>query len=186
MEGFTLIDGIVAGVILVSALLAYSRGLVREALSIVGWIVAAVVAFVFADQVRPLMQEIPVLGDFLAGSCELAIIAAFGILFAIALALTSLFTPAFSSVVRNSVLGGIDQAAGFVFGVARGILLVAIAFFVYDTVLTSQQVALVDESRSAVVFSRMTGQIANEDPERALGWITTKYEELTLVCTAEG
>ena len=37
MEGFTLIDGIVALVIVLSALLAYSRGFVREAMAIVGW-----------------------------------------------------------------------------------------------------------------------------------------------------
>jgi membrane protein required for colicin V production len=39
MEGFTIFDGVVAGVILISAVLAYSRGFVREAMSIAGWIV---------------------------------------------------------------------------------------------------------------------------------------------------
>ena len=34
MEGFTLIDGLVALVIVLSAILAYSRGLVREAMAI--------------------------------------------------------------------------------------------------------------------------------------------------------
>ena len=38
MEGFTIIDGVVALVIVVSALLAYSRGIVREAMAILGWI----------------------------------------------------------------------------------------------------------------------------------------------------
>ena len=38
MEGFTLIDGVVALVIVLSAILAYSRGFVREAMAIVGWI----------------------------------------------------------------------------------------------------------------------------------------------------
>ena len=41
----------VAVVIVVSALLAYSRGLVRELLAIAGWIGATIVAFIFADQV---------------------------------------------------------------------------------------------------------------------------------------
>ena len=40
MHGFTLVDGIVLAVIVLSAVLAYARGLVREALSIAGWIVA--------------------------------------------------------------------------------------------------------------------------------------------------
>ena len=38
MDGFTIVDGIVAGVIVISAILAYSRGFVREVMSIVGWI----------------------------------------------------------------------------------------------------------------------------------------------------
>ena len=48
MDGFTIIDGVVALVIVLSALLAYSRGFVRESLAIAGWIAAGIVAFIFA------------------------------------------------------------------------------------------------------------------------------------------
>jgi membrane protein required for colicin V production len=177
MEGFTIIDGVVALVIVLSALLAYGRGLVREGMAILGWVAAAVLAFLFAPQVEPLVREIPVIGDFLADSCELSIIGAFAIVFVV-----SLFTPLFSSLVQRSALGGVDQGLGFVFGVARGILLVAIAFFVYQTVMTGQQYTIVEESRSAVVFSRFTGQIEQQNPEAALGWITSRYEALVGNC----
>ena len=80
MEGFTIIDGVVALVIVLSALLAYGRGLVRELMAIVGWVAAAILAFLFAPQVEPLVREIPVVGEFLADSCELSIIGAFAIL----------------------------------------------------------------------------------------------------------
>jgi membrane protein required for colicin V production len=182
MEGFTIIDGVVALVIVLSALLAYGRGLVREGMAILGWVAAAVLAFLFAPQVEPLVREIPVIGDFLADSCELSIIGAFAIVFAVALIVVSLFTPLFSSLVQRSALGGVDQGLGFVFGVARGILLVAIAFFVYQTVMTGQQYTIVEESRSAVVFSRFTGQIEQQNPEAALGWITSRYEALVGNC----
>ncbi|GAA6162734.1 CvpA family protein [Pelagimonas sp. KU-00592-HH] len=182
MEGFTVIDGVVAGVIIISALLAYSRGLVREGMAIVGWIAAAILAFMFAPQVEPLVKEIPVVGEYLADSCELSIIASFAIVFALSLVIVSLFTPLFSSLVQRSALGGIDQGLGFLFGVLRGILLVAIAFFVYETIATSQAIPMVDDSRSAAVFSRMTDQIEDRDPAQALGWITTQYEELVGVC----
>ena len=182
MEGFTIIDGVVALVIVLSALLAYGRGLVREGMAILGWVAAAVLAFLFAPQVEPLVREIPVIGDFLADSCELSIIGAFAIVFAVALIVVSLFTPLFSSLVQRSALGGVDQGLGFVFGVARGILLVAIAFFVYQTVMPGQQYTIVEESRSAVVFSRFTGQIEQQNPEAALGWITSRYEALVGNC----
>lgn len=184
MEGFTIIDGVVAGIIVISALLAYSRGVVREVMAIIGWIAAAIVAFIFADQVQPLVKEIPVVGGFLADSCELSVIGAFAIVFAVTLLVVSIFTPLFSHLVSRSVLGGLDQALGFLFGVARGILLVAIGFFVYDTVITAQDIPMVDDSRSAAVFSRFTDKIEEQDPDQALGWITAQYEELVSNCDA--
>ncbi|MEJ6401568.1 CvpA family protein [Yoonia sp. 2307UL14-13] len=182
MEGFTLLDAGVAFIILVSGVLAYSRGFVREAMAILGWIGATIVAFIFADQVEPLIKQTPVIGDFIGDSCELAIIAAFAAVFAVALVVVSIFTPLFSSVVQRSALGGVDQALGFFFGVLRGILLVAVAFFVYDTVFANQEVPIVDDSRSAVVFAQMTGQLEDQDPEQALGWITEQYQQLVGTC----
>ena len=66
MTGFTLIDGIVAAVIVLSAILAYARGFVRESLAILGWIGAAILAFLFAAAMRPLIAQVPVLNRFLA------------------------------------------------------------------------------------------------------------------------
>lgn len=182
MEGFTIIDGVVALVVVVSALLAYSRGLVRELMAIVGWVAAAVLAFIFAPQVEPLVREIPVVGEFIADSCELSIIGAFALVFAAALIIVSLFTPLFSSLVRHSALGGIDQGLGFLFGVARGVLLVAIAFFVYDAVVTGANYTMVDESRSAAVFGQFSENIREQNPDRALGWVTQQYEQLVGSC----
>ncbi len=184
MEGFTIIDAVVAAVIVISALLAYSRGFVREAMAIAGWIGATILAFIFADQVEPLVKQIPVLGDFIGDSCELSIIAAFALVFAIALVVVSIFTPLFSTLVQRSALGGLDQGAGFLFGVLRGILLVAVAFFVYQTVLSAQDIPMVEDSRSAKVFAQFTGQIADRDPEAALGWLTTQYDQLVGTCGA--
>jgi membrane protein required for colicin V production len=185
MEGFTIIDGVVAVVIVVSALLAYSRGFVREVLAIGGWIGAAILAFLFADQARPLLQQIPLPEQlsFIWASCELSIIAAFAAVFAVALIVFAIFTPLFSGVVQRSALGGVDQGLGFLFGVARGVLLVAVAFFVYQTALAGQDIPMVEDSRASAVFARLTGQIAEQDPEAALGWVTTQYEQLVGACT---
>ncbi len=184
MEGFTIIDGVVALFIVLSALLAYSRGFVREALAIAGWVVAGILAFVFAPQVEPLVKEIPVVGEFIADSCELSMIGAFAAVFAVGLIVASLITPLFSSLVQRSVLGGLDQGVGFIFGVARGVLLVAIAYFVYQTVVTSQSIQIIDDSRSARVFSQLTDKVQDGNPEQALGWVTRKYEELIGSCDA--
>jgi len=72
MEGFTLVDGGSALILLISAVLAYSRGLVREVLSIAGWVAAAIAAFFFAGRVEPLIREVPILSDIIGNSCELS------------------------------------------------------------------------------------------------------------------
>jgi len=184
MEDFTLVDAGVALLIVLSGVLAYSRGFVREAMAILGWVGATIVAFIFADQVEPLVRQIPVAGDFIGDSCELAIIAAFAIVFAVALVVVSIFTPLFSTVIQRSALGGIDQGLGFLFGVFRGILLVAVAFFVYDTIFANQAIEIIDNSRSAQVFAQLTGQIEQQNPEQALGWITEQYQQLVGTCGA--
>ena len=175
---FTIVDGVVAIIIVLSALLAYSRGFVREAMAIAGWVGATVLAFIFAKHAEPLIRQIPVLGDFIGDSPELSIIAAFAAVFAVALVVFSIFTPLFSSLIQRSALGGLDQGLGFVFGVARGILLVAVAFFVYQTVLSTQKIEMIENSRSAVIFSQFTGQIDDQDPQAFLGWLQSKYGEL--------
>lgn len=182
MEGFTLIDGLAAGIVVLSAILSYSRGFVREAMAIVGWVGAAVLAFVFAPSVQPLVKEIPVLDKFLADSCELSIIAAFAGVFAVGLVAASLFTPLFSSVVQRSALGGLDQGLGFLFGVARGVLLVAVAFFVYDKASLTNSIPMVDNSRSAKVFASFQDNINAMVPENVPNWIVARYNDLTSAC----
>lgn len=182
MQGFTLIDGAVAAVIVISAILAYSRGLVREVMAIVGWVAAAILAFVFAPSAQPLMQELPFIGDFLGNNCEIAVIAAFAAVFTLALVVVSLFTPLFSSLIRDTALGGVDRSLGFLFGAARGVLLVLVAFILYDRVLAGEPVAMIDGSRSAQIFAQSQAQLDQMVPTDAPGWIVQRYDELTSVC----
>ncbi|MBM2574697.1 CvpA family protein [Jannaschia sp. Os4] len=181
MEGFTIVDAVVAAVIVISAILAFSRGLVRESMAIVGWIAAAIVAFTFAGAAEPLVKELPYVGEFLEG-CELGVIASFAVVFALALVVVSFFTPLLSSAVRHSALGAVDQGLGFVFGVLRGILLVAVGFVVYDRVVVDDGVAVVEDSRSAAIFSRSKDNIEAQIPSDAPGWILERYESLVGKC----
>lgn len=184
MDGFNIIDAVVLGVIILSAILAYARGFVREAMAIVGWIAAAVVAYIFAPQAEPLIKEIPVLNKFLAGSCELSILAAFAAVFALALVILAFFTPLLSSAVRHSVLGGLDSALGFLFGVARGVLLVAVAFIVYQRAMADQAIPMVSESRSAAIFSDFETKLNTTIPTDLPAWIEKTYQGLVGNCGA--
>ncbi|MCL1629656.1 MULTISPECIES: CvpA family protein [Roseinatronobacter] len=182
MDAFTIVDAAVAIIIIVSGILAYSRGFVRETLAIIGWIVAAILAFMLAPAAQPLIREIPYIGDFLGDSCELTVIAAFAAVFALALVLASLFTPLFSSFIRNSALGGIDQGLGFFFGVVRGILLVAVALLVFDRAVPPGSVEMVENSRSAAIFGQLSGNLNDAVPTDAPNWLVARYEQLTAGC----
>jgi membrane protein required for colicin V production len=186
MENLTAVDGGAALIILVSSILAFSRGLVRELMAILGWIGAAVAAYYFAPGVQPLVKELPVVGEFLADSCELSVVAAFAGVFVVGLIVAALFTPLFSGAVQRSALGGIDQALGFLFGAARGILLIAVGFIVYDRVLSDQAIPMIDNSRTALVFANFQSEIDESIPSDAPGWIVERYNELTNVCATGG
>jgi membrane protein required for colicin V production len=183
MENLTAVDGGAALIVVISAVLAFSRGLVRELMAILGWVGAAIVAFLFAPAAQPLVKELPVVGEFLSDSCELSVVAAFAGVFAIGLIVAALFTPLFSSVVQRSALGGIDQALGFLFGALRGVLLIAVAFIVYDRVLADQAIPMIDDSRTAKVFANFQANIDENIPTDAPGWIVARYNELTNICT---
>jgi membrane protein required for colicin V production len=183
MDGFTLVDGIVLAIIAISAVLAYARGLVRELLSIAGWVVAAIAAFVFAPAIEPLMREVPILSDIIGSSCELGILAGFAAVFAVALVVVSIFTPLLSGAVQNSAAGPVDQGLGLLFGVARGVLLVAIALIVYDRVLGPGGVEIVDESQSRAILTGMEDDLMALLPNDTPQWIAAQWGTLTGTCS---
>jgi membrane protein required for colicin V production len=183
MQGFTLVDGIVLAVIALSAVLAYARGFVRESLSIAGWVAAALAGFYFAPMLEPLMREVPVLRDLLGTNCELGILAGFVAAFVVALVLVSFVTPLLAGAVQNSAVGPIDQGLGFLFGIARGILLVVIALVVYKTIFGGAGgIEQIDGSRSAALFGDLESRIQAMLPEDAPQWIAGQYDRLTQSC----
>ena len=104
--------------------------------------------------------------------------------FAVGLVIAALFTPLFSSIIQRSALSGVDQILGFLFGVVRGILLVGIAFIVYDRAVAENTVPAIDQSRSAKVFASFQATLDNAIPTDAPGWIVRKYEDLVAGCGA--
>jgi membrane protein required for colicin V production len=182
---FTVTDAVVLVVIAVSALLAHSRGFTREALALAGWGVAALGAFFFAPFMEPLMRELPGVGGFLRSSCTLSTLAAFAIAFAVVLVILSIFTPILSGAFRDSALGGIDRGLGFLFGVARGVALVAVLYMLYDLLVPlDQRIALVDGSASIAMIDDVADAVRDNAPDRVPDWLSSRIEQLTGHCDA--
>ncbi len=182
MEGFTIIDGIAAILIVLSALLAYSRGFVREVLSIGGWIAAIIVGYLFANQIRPLIVMVPMAGDFIGEQCELALLISFAVVMVAALIVMSVFTPLFSNMVQRSILGGFDQGFGFLFGVARGVLLIVVALMAYELAGAGESVPVIDDSRTAKLSGSLRDAVSGQLPEDVPGWLQVRFDEFVAVC----
>ncbi len=181
----TLVDAVILLIVVISGMLAYARGFTREALAIAGWVVAAFGAFYFAPFLEPLIREIPLVGDFLRTSCTLSILAAFAVAFAIILVLVSIFTPLISGAILESALGPIDRGLGFLFGAARGVLLVAVLYLLYDLLVPlDQRLQAVDAARS-VSFIEETAEIIRANaPEQAPEWLGSRIDRLVGACGA--
>ena len=115
------VDAVVIAIIVVSALLAFLRGFVRELLGIGAWVGAAAVAVWGYRSWQPRFLGWignPDLADPAASPpCSLG-----------ALILFSVLAGMLGGVVRMSLLGGLDRTLGIVFGLARGAVLVAAAY----------------------------------------------------------
>lgn len=113
------LDYTLIALILVSALVSLMRGLVREILSLVGWVVAFWVGLQFS----------PKLGAVLADGASVNmghLAVAFIILFLMALLFLGLFNRLVSIGLRRSGLSGFDRAAGVAFGILRGLMVVVV------------------------------------------------------------
>lgn len=106
-------------IIALSALFGVTRGLVREALSLGGWMLATWVALEFSPRLSDLMTSA-------ISIVSLRFILAFVILFIVTLIVAALVSHLISQTVRKSSLNGTDRALGGLFGVLRGVVLVAV------------------------------------------------------------
>lgn len=179
---FTVVDAGVGVVALLSGILAYSRGFTRELFAIAGWALAAVAAFFLAPQLEPLIREAPVVGTFLATSCVISMITAFTIVVAIALLILSMFTPLISGLVLESVLGPLDRVLGFVFGIARGLLLIVIVFLIYTNFSGAEAWPPLDNAVSRVAFEEFATVLEQSLPDSIPDWFGVQIDSLMVNC----
>jgi membrane protein required for colicin V production len=134
------LDIVVIVVVLISAVLAMVRGFVREVLSVASWVAAAVAAYLLYKPLVPLVKPY-------IDNDTVAIIVAAAAIFFISLIVASYITMRISDFVIDSKVGALDRALGFVFGAARGLLLIVIALLFFEW-LVAKPPAWVAEART--------------------------------------
>ena len=116
---FTWVDWAIIAIIAISSLISLKRGFVKEALSLVTWIIAGVVAWMFGGALSQHLTEFIEMPSA-------RVIAGCAILFVATLLVGALVNFLISELVRVTGLSGTDRFLGMVFGRARGALLVVV------------------------------------------------------------
>ena len=126
MPTLTILDLVLAAVMLISGFLAMLRGLTRELLSIAAWVAAAAAAgityFYYQEEIKqlvPIQPEIAAIGGVAA------------LVFLVVLIVVSLLTIKVGDFVLDSSIGALDRTLGLFFGLARGMILVGIIFWFF-------------------------------------------------------
>jgi membrane protein required for colicin V production len=160
----TLLDGILVGFTLVSAMLAMVRGFSREVLSIASWVAAAVAAYFFHPILLPYLE--PYIDH---AQVRLAVAAA--IIFFIALIIVTIITMKIADFIIDSRVGALDRTLGFLYGAARGILVVAVALLFFNWLVGSNPPDWVTNAKSRPLLESVGNWIQGllpDDPENSI------------------
>ncbi|GAA5540160.1 MULTISPECIES: CvpA family protein [Brucella/Ochrobactrum group] len=158
----TILDGILLGITLVSAVLAMVRGFSREVLSLVSWAAAAAAAFLFYKPVLPYIKPY-------INNDTLAMIAAMAAVFLVVLIIVSLITMKIADFIIDSRIGALDRTLGFLFGAARGVLLMVVAMLFFNWAVPDNQPAWITNAKSKPMLDSFGEQLRNllpADPEK--------------------
>lgn len=126
MEQLNNLDVIFLIITGISALVGIARGMTKEVLSLVGWILAAAALFYLVPMLNPFMEQ------YVASKMLSYIVTAMAVLIVFSL-IWILTADKLASSVRSSKLSALDRIFGFVFGVARGALIVILIALMLST-----------------------------------------------------
>ena len=157
----TMLDGILLGITLISGILAMVRGFSREVLSVASWAAAGAAAFLFYKKFAPMVRPY-VSNDLLAQA------GAAGAIFLLTLIVVTIITMKIADFIIDSRVGALDRTLGFVFGAARGVLLVVVAMLFFNWLVQANQPSWVANAKSKPLLDSLGQQLVNllpEDPE---------------------
>ena len=136
------VDLAVLAVLLVSAVFAYARGFIHEVLSIGGWIGAILATIYGFPHVQGYFRNlipIQLAADLAAGVA----------IFVVTLFALSIVIRAISRHVQESSLNMLDRSLGFLFGLARGAVIVCLAYLGVEFLIApDEQPAWVRQAKS--------------------------------------
>ncbi len=157
---FSVLDLVVIGIVLISALLAAVRGFTREVLAIVAWVLAAAAAWYLHPAALPIAQQY-------ISSGTVALVAAIGGIFVITLIIVSIITVQISDLILDSRIGALDRTLGLLFGAARGFLICVIGWAFLGWLLQGKEPEWATASKTRPAMENTRDNIIAMLPENA-------------------
>lgn len=139
-----IIDGLILSILLLSALIAFFRGFVREVLTLCGLAGALIAAFFLAPVLQPMahgwFNVDPELRYFgLIPQTTAIDVGVFAVVFLATLIILNLVAHAISHGLHAAGLGAVDRTLGVLFGLARGLFLVMLFYLPFYFKATDEQ-----------------------------------------------
>lgn len=156
------VDIAVIVVLLLSAGLAFARGLVHEILSVVSWVGAFFASIYGVEAVRPYFRQI-IAPEFLAD------MAAGSTLFVVTLVVLWIASHSISKKVQESALNALDRSLGFLFGLIRGGVILCIVYLGALWLFTPPSEAREEKKDSSLLEKLLPKPEAK--PEEQTDWV---------------
>lgn len=168
----SILDLVVIGVVIISALLAAVRGFTREVLAIVAWVTAAAAAWFLHPLILPRIK------DHIANP-TVALVAAIGGIFIITLLIVSIITVKLSDFILDSRIGALDRTLGFVFGGARGLLICVVGWVFLAWLVQGKMPEWATTARSRPMLENTGNNLIGmlPDPEGILAQLKKRQAE---------
>lgn len=171
MQPLNNLDVVILIITAISAFIALCRGLVKEVLSIVGWILASISVIYLLPILTPFAK------NYIASSIMASIVTSLAIL--IVFYIIWLFgTDALIGKVRSSKLSKLDRVLGLLFGVVRACLLVILFNILVSWVLPEEtNEGMFKESRYFTLAGEFAKPIEALIPEETKDLIKIKKDD---------
>lgn len=174
MEQLNNLDVVFLVIVGVSALVAIARGVTKELLSIIGWVLAGVSVYYLLPVVDPIMKKYiasEVLSGLVSGMVILIMFCIFWVLAA----------DKISTQIRFSKLSALDRILGFIFGIFRGVVIVVLLQIMISSLIPEEsQKGVFAESRYFKLAGDAAGPIKGLIPEKWFDDLKAKGETLGL------
>lgn len=165
----TALDGLVILITLLSAFLAMVRGFSREMLSLLSWAISAAAAYFLYKPVLPLLER------YISNHTVATAVTIAGI-FLIALIIISTLTMKLADIIIDSRVGALDRTLGFIFGIVRGVLILAVAILFINGLITSNQPVWIANAKTKPMLDALGNRVWEALPKDILQKLEKKTQ----------